>query len=76
MTFSARRPLSGNSLRRCTTAFPRRCSPHLLGRSQEGQLRLLCYPAGGTSSSGPRMGPENTGGWRRIAIDKLSQVEL
>ena len=50
--------------------------PHLLGRNQSGELRAFCYQCGGESGSGLRTGPEGVGGWRCIAVDKLTQVEL
>lgn len=56
--------------------FPRLLCPHVLGRNQEGCLRALCYQFGGGSGSGLRLGPGGMGGWRCIAVDKLSQVEL
>jgi hypothetical protein len=56
--------------------FPRWLCPHVLGRNREGRLRAFCYQFGGGSGSGLRLGPEGMGGWRCIAVDKLSQVEL
>ena len=56
--------------------LPRRLCPHVLGRNKEGRLRAFCYQFGGSSGSGLRMGPEGLSGWRCIAVDKLSQVEL
>jgi hypothetical protein len=56
--------------------FPRLLCPHVLGRNREGHLRAFCYQCGGGSGSGLRLGPEGIGGWRCIAVDKLSQVEL
>ena len=56
--------------------FPRLLCPHVLGRNREGHLRAFCYQFGGGSGSGLRLGPEGIGGWRCIAVDKLSQVEL
>ena len=56
--------------------LPRLLCPHLLGRNKEGHLRALCYQFGGESGSGLRMAPEGMGGWRCIAVDKLSQVAL
>ena len=56
--------------------LPRLLCPHVLGRNREGRLRALCYQFGGNSGSGLRIGPEGIGGWRCIAVDKLSQVEL
>ncbi len=55
---------------------PRRLlCPHRLGRSADGQLRVLCYQYGGDSESGlQRTGsPDN---WRCLALEKLSRVEL
>ena len=56
--------------------LPRLLCPHLLGRNKEGRLRALCYQFGGESGSGLRMVSEGMGGWRCIAVDKLSQVAL
>ena len=56
--------------------FPRLLCPHVLGRNREDRLRAFCYQFGGSSGSGLRLGPEGMGGWRCIAVDKLSQVEL
>jgi hypothetical protein len=56
--------------------LPRWLCPHVLGRNKEGRLRAFCYQFGGSSGSGLRMGPEGLSGWRCIAVDKLSQVEL
>ena len=56
--------------------LPRWLCPHVLGRNREGRLRALCYQFGGSSGSGLRLGPEGIGGWRCIAVEKLSQVEL
>lgn len=56
--------------------LPRLLCPHVLGRNREGLLRAFCYQFGGESGSGLRPGPEGVGGWRCIAIEKLSQVEL
>jgi hypothetical protein len=49
--------------------------PHRLGRSSEGQLRVLCYQYGRGSESGlqPAGSPAN---WRCLALEKLSRVEL
>ena len=56
--------------------LPRLLCPHVLGRNREGRLRAFCYQYGGSSGSGLRMGPEGMSGWRCIAVDKLSHVEL
>jgi len=56
--------------------LPRLLCPHVLGRNREGRLGVFCYQFGGGSGSGLRSGPEGIGGWRCIAVDKLSQVEL
>jgi hypothetical protein len=49
--------------------------PHRLGRSREGQARVLCYQYHGESVSGLQAAgsPSN---WRCIALKKLSGVEL
>jgi len=56
--------------------LPRLLCPHVLGQNREGRLRAFCYQFGGNSGSGLRIGPEGIGGWRCIAVDKLSQVAL
>ena len=56
--------------------LPRLLCPHVLGRNREGYLRAFCYQFGGNSGSGLRIGPDGLGGWRCIAVDKLSQIEL
>ena len=50
--------------------------PHLLGRSKQGRRNAFCYQFGGASISGLRTVSAGVGGWRRIVVDKLSQVEL
>ncbi|HLH02183.1 MAG TPA: hypothetical protein VKX25_05400 [Bryobacteraceae bacterium] len=49
--------------------------PYVLGRSKEGDLRLLCYQYAGRSSSGlaPCGSPEN---WRCIVLGKLRSVRM
>ena len=49
--------------------------PHVLGR-KSGQLHMFCYQFGGSSHRGLPMAPERAGGWRCLAVEKLSQVEL
>jgi hypothetical protein len=49
--------------------------PHVLGR-KSGRLRVLCYQFGGNSNSGLAVASEATGGWRCLAVEKLSQVGL
>jgi hypothetical protein len=56
--------------------LPRLLCPHVLGRNREGSLRAFCYQFGSNSGSGLRSRPEGIGGWRCIAVDKLSEVEL
>ena len=56
--------------------LPRLLCPHVLGRNKEGHLRMLCYQFGGSSGSGLRNGGDEIGGWRCLAVDKLSQVQL
>ena len=51
------------------------CLSHVLGR-KSGPLHAFCYPFGGGSHSGLPRVPERTGEWRRLAVEKLSQVEL
>jgi hypothetical protein len=56
--------------------LPRLLCPHVLGRNKDGQLRALCYQFGGSSGSGLGRGSGGLGGWRCLAVDKLSHVEL
>ena len=55
--------------------LPRLLCPHLLGKNKRGELRAFCYQCGGESESVLRTLPEGVGGWRCIAVDKLTQVE-
>lgn len=49
--------------------------PHRLGRSRDGQLRVLCYQYGGDSKTG--LQPEGSpGNWRCIEVERLSRVKL
>lgn len=49
--------------------------PHVLGR-KAGRLHALFYRFGGSSNSGLPLVTEGVGGWRCLAVEKLSQVEL
>src|SRR6202790_4889199 len=49
--------------------------PHVLGR-KSGRLHVFFYQFGGSSNSGLQMTPDGVGGWRCLAVEKLSQVEL
>ena len=40
--------------------------PYVLGRNKQNDLRVLCYQYSGSSGSG----------WRCIAVEKLSDVEI
>jgi hypothetical protein len=53
--------------------LPRLLCPHVLGR-KSGRLRMFCYQFGGNSNSGPAVAPEAMGGWRCLAVEKLSRV--
>ena len=50
--------------------------PNLLGRSKQGRQHALGYQCRGTSDSGLRIVVGGVGGWRCIAVEKLSGVEL
>ena len=54
---------------------PRLLCPHVLGR-KSGRLHVFCYQFGGSSDSGLAVGARGAGGWRCLAVEKLSQVEL
>src|SRR5712692_4184860 len=49
--------------------------PHVLGR-KSGRLHMFCYQFGGGSNSGLPMASGRVGGWRCLAVERLSQVEL
>ena len=55
--------------------LPRLLCPHVLGK-KSGRLHAFFYQFGGTSASGLATALEGMGGWRCLAVDKLSQVEL
>ena len=56
--------------------LPRLLCPHVLVRNKNGHLRALCYQFGGSSGSGLRRGSGGVGGWRCLAVNELSQVEV
>ncbi len=49
--------------------------PHVLGR-KSGRLHVLFYQFGGGSHSGLQTESGRIGGWRCLAVERLSQVEL
>src|SRR5690348_15251559 len=49
--------------------------PHVLGR-KSGRLQVFCYQCGGSSNSGLPRASRRVGGWRCLAVERLSQVEL
>jgi len=55
--------------------LPRLLCPHVLGL-KSGRLRALCYQFGGSSRSGLPMASRGAGGWRCLAVERLSEVEL
>ena len=55
--------------------LPRLLCPHVLGR-KAGRLHTSFYQFGGGSHRGLPMVPDGIGGWRCLAVEKLSQVEL
>jgi len=54
--------------------LPRLLCPHVLGR-KSGRLHAFFYQFGGSSNSSLPMSA-GVGGWRCLAVEKLSQVEL
>ena len=54
---------------------PRLLCPHVGGR-KSGRRNVFCYQFGGNSHSGLAGVSEVMGGWRCLAVEKLSQVEL
>ena len=55
--------------------LPRLLCPHVLGR-KAGRLHTFFYQFAGGSHRGLPMVPGGMGGWRCLAVEKLSQVEL
>ncbi len=55
--------------------LPRLLCARELGR-KSGRLHAFVYQFEGSSHSGLPMAPEGVGGWRCLAVEKLSQVEL
>jgi hypothetical protein len=55
--------------------LPRLLCPHVLGK-KSGRFHAFFYQFGGSSNSGQPVSSEATGGWRCLAVEKLSQVEL
>jgi hypothetical protein len=54
---------------------PRLFCPHRLGRTRDGQLRVLCYQYGGASETG--LEPAGSfANWRCVVLEKLRRVEL
>jgi hypothetical protein len=49
--------------------------PHVGGR-KSGRLHVFFYQFGGSSNSELPITPDGVGGWRCLAVEKLSQVEL
>jgi hypothetical protein len=49
--------------------------PQVLGW-KSGRLRVFCYQFGGNSNSGLAVASDAMGGWRCLAVEKISQVEL
>jgi hypothetical protein len=55
--------------------LPRLLCPHVLGR-KAGEFHVLVYQIGGRSSSGWPLTASQSGIWRCLAVEKLSQIEL
>jgi hypothetical protein len=55
--------------------LPRLLCPHVLGR-KAGEFHVLVYQIGGSSSSGWPLTASQSGIWRCLAVEKLSQIEL
>jgi len=55
--------------------LPRLLCPHVLGR-KAGRRQAFVYQFEGTSHSGLTTTTGGTGGWRCLAVEKLSQAEL
>jgi hypothetical protein len=70
MAAAGRRPVAA-----VYDGLPRLLCPHVLGR-KAGRLHTFFYQFGGGSHRGLPMVPDGIGGWRCLAVEKLSQVEL
>jgi len=55
--------------------LPRLLCPHVLGR-KSGRLHMFCYQFGGSSNRGLQAASGRVGGWRCLAVERLSRVEL
>ena len=55
--------------------LPRLLCPHIGGR-KSGRLQVFVYQFGGSSNSGLPITLEGMGGWRCLAVEKFSQIEL
>src|SRR5256885_2719957 len=75
MSSFAWRPLGDSRWRATYDGLLRLLCPHVLGR-KSGRLHVFCYQFGGSSSSGLPMAPGRVGGWRCLAVERLTQVEL
>ena len=75
MNSSALPRLADSRWRRSMTAYADCFCPHVLGR-KSGRLRAFVYQFGGSSNSGLPLTPEAVGGWRGLAVEKLSHVQL
>ena len=67
---STKRPVAATYNSEC-----RLLCPHRLGRNGKGKLRVLCYQAGGGSTSGlePAGSLDN---WRCMDVERLTRVEI
>jgi hypothetical protein len=74
MDFSILRLLAGSQWRQSMMAYRLLC-PHVLGR-KSGRVHVFFYQFGGSSNSGLPITPQGVGGWRCLAVEKLSHVEL
>ena len=66
---------AGNRLPGSYDGLPRLLCPHVLGR-KSGRLHVFVYQFEGSSHSGLPLAAEGVGGWRCLAVEKLSRVEL
>jgi hypothetical protein len=75
MRFFAWRAPADSLWRQPMMAYSGCFGPHVLGR-KSGRLPVFCYQFGGRSNSGLATMPGRVGGWRCLAVERLSQVEL
>lgn len=55
--------------------YSRKMSPHVIGRSKEGEEQTLCYQNGGMTSSGI-ITPNSNNNWRCVKIANIRNLTV